>query len=48
MGGGGGYIDAHLLVAVQLTPEAVLWTRDKRLLEVAQELGMGFEEKRVN
>jgi len=47
-GRGVGYIDAHLLVAVQLTPDAVLWTRDKRLREVAQELRMGFEEARPN
>jgi predicted nucleic acid-binding protein len=36
-----GYIDAHLLVAVQLTPEALLWTRDKRLSEIAVKLSLG-------
>lgn len=44
-GRGVGYIDAHLLVAVQLTPETLLWTRDKRLHEVAAELGLVFGER---
>jgi predicted nucleic acid-binding protein len=35
-----GYVDAHLLVAAQLTPGASIWTRDKRLLEVAQRLDL--------
>ena len=35
-----GYVDAHLLAAVRLTAEAALWTRDKRLLNVAAQLGM--------
>lgn len=30
-GSGIGYIDAHLLAAVLLTPASKLWTRDKRL-----------------
>lgn len=30
-----GYIDAHLLAAVRLTPGSVLWTRDKRLAAAA-------------
>ena len=34
-----GYIDACLLAAVQLTPAATLWTRDKRLAEAAERLG---------
>lgn len=37
-----GVIDAHLLAAVQLTPEALLWTRDQRLLGVAQKLSIAF------
>jgi len=37
-----GYIDAHLLVATQLTPETWLWTRDKRLLGVAQRLRLAM------
>ena len=35
-----GYIDAHLLTSVQLTPGASLWTRDKRMFEVASKLGL--------
>jgi predicted nucleic acid-binding protein len=35
-----GYVDAHLMAAVRLTPGAVLWTRDKRLLEPAKRLGL--------
>ncbi|MFA6013522.1 MAG: type II toxin-antitoxin system VapC family toxin [Gallionellaceae bacterium] len=31
-GTGIGYIDAHLLASVRLTPGTLLWTRDKRLL----------------
>lgn len=31
-----GYIDAHLLAAVCLTPGSRLWTRDKRLLAAAE------------
>lgn len=30
-----GYIDAHLLAAVRLTPGSALWTRDKTLRAVA-------------
>lgn len=30
-----GYIDAHLLAAVRLTPGTQLWTRDKRLFSAA-------------
>ena len=30
-----GYIDAHLLAAVRLTPDALLWTHDKRLAAAA-------------
>ncbi|NLS02898.1 PIN domain nuclease [Rhizobium sp. P32RR-XVIII] len=34
-----GYVDAHLLASVLLTPEARLWTRDKRLEKTAWALG---------
>jgi len=34
-----GYIDAHLLTSVRLTPETALWKRDKRL-HAAAALGM--------
>jgi len=35
-----GYIDAHLLAATRLTPGVRLWTRDKRLRDVATRLGI--------
>jgi predicted nucleic acid-binding protein len=43
MGKGIGYIDAHLLASVTLTPAATLWTRDKRLATIAAKLRIGFE-----
>jgi len=39
-GRGIGYVDAHLLAGVRLTAGISLWTRDKRLLAVAEQLGM--------
>lgn len=35
-----GYIDAHLLTAVKLTPGASIWTRDRRLREASTRLGL--------
>lgn len=35
-----GYIDAHLLAAVLLTPGSRLWTRDQRLLAASSRLGV--------
>jgi predicted nucleic acid-binding protein len=35
-----GYIDAHLLAATRLTPGLRLWTRDRRLHDIALRLGM--------
>jgi len=43
-GRGIGYIDVHLLSAVSLNAEARLWTRDKRLRETAEQLGLAFTE----
>ena len=37
-GRGIGYVDAHLLASIRLTPAAVLWTRDQRLHTVADEM----------
>lgn len=37
-----GYIDAHLLASTLLMPGATLWTRDKRLSEVAARLGLSW------
>ncbi len=39
-GVGIGYVDAHLLAAVKLTPGTRLWTRDRRLGVVAERLGV--------
>ncbi len=41
-GCGIGYVDAHLLAAVQLTAGSELWTSDKRLRGVAARLGLAF------
>jgi predicted nucleic acid-binding protein len=37
-----GYIDADLLVATRLTPDAAIWTGDKRLARVAETLNLHF------
>jgi hypothetical protein len=37
-GRGIGWVDAHLLAAVPLTPECLLWTRDRTLNLVAAAL----------
>jgi hypothetical protein len=39
-GTGIGYIDAHLLTSVRLTPEATIWTRDRRMLAAAEQIGI--------
>lgn len=39
-GTGIGYVDAHLLASTLLTPDARLWTRDKRLRAAAERLGV--------
>ncbi|WP_158932598.1 hypothetical protein [Acidisphaera sp. S103] len=39
-GRGVGHVDAHLLAAVRLTAGAGLWTNDRRLHGVADELGL--------
>jgi predicted nucleic acid-binding protein len=41
-GSGIGYIDAHLLAAVRLTPGTLVWTRDKRLLVAGDRLGLSY------
>jgi hypothetical protein len=35
-----GYVDAHLLTAALLTPDTLLWTRDRRLLAVAEKISL--------
>lgn len=45
-GTGIGYVDAHLLASTLLTPDAKLWTRDKGLKRLAEELNLaasGFQ-----
>jgi predicted nucleic acid-binding protein len=39
-GRGVGYVDIHLLAATRLTAGSQLWTLDKRLADVAAQLGM--------
>lgn len=39
-GTGIGYVDAHLLASVLLMPQTRLWTRDRRLRPVAQQLSL--------
>jgi hypothetical protein len=39
-GCGIGYVDAHLLAAARLSEHALLWTRDRRLRQVAASLGL--------
>lgn len=39
MGLGCGFVDAQLIASTMLTPDAALWTRDRRLAEVAAGLG---------
>ena len=40
MGRGIGYVDAHLLASVLLHGAAHLWTRDRRLMEAADSMGL--------
>ena len=41
MGRGIGYVDAHLLAAAAIG-DSLLWTRNKRLREIATELGVDY------
>lgn len=41
-----GAVDAHLLCAVMQDKNVILWTRDKRLRSVAEELGVQCEAER--
>lgn len=38
-----GYVDAQLLAATRLTPDAALWTGDKRLAAAASRLGCAVD-----
>lgn len=39
-GRGVGYVDAHLLASIRLTPGSALWTADVRLRALSEELGL--------
>ena len=41
-GRGIGYVDVHLLASGRLTAGATMWTRDIRLRDVAEELGLAM------
>ena len=38
-----GFVDAHLIASTFITPHTVLWTRDKRLRDVAKTLGLNAD-----
>ena len=43
MGRGIGYIDAHLLASAAMSSTATqLWSKDRRLMEIANELGVAY------
>lgn len=44
MGKGVGYIDIHLLASLAINKHTFLWTRDKRLRLLAEELGLAYHE----
>ena len=46
MGRGVGYVDFNLLASARLS-KAKLWTRDKRLSEVADEFSIRFDEELI-
>ena len=35
-----GFVDAHLIASTLITPHTVLWSRDRRLHDVARTLGL--------
>ena len=37
-----GFVDAHLIAAVLNQPGTMLWTRDRRLHEIAEELDVAY------
>jgi predicted nucleic acid-binding protein len=41
-GRGIGYVDVHLLASARLSAGAQLWTKDTRLRDVAEELGLAL------
>ena len=45
MGRGIGYIDAHLLTSTVMASPARLWSNDRRLMELASELGVAYGQQ---
>jgi predicted nucleic acid-binding protein len=43
-----GYVDVHLLAAGRLTAGASLWTRDRRLQDVAERLALAVRPPRAD
>ncbi len=41
-GTGLGFIDVHLLASALVTPDCLLWSRDKKLAEAAGRLGVAY------
>lgn len=41
-GKGLGFVDIHLLAAISQAKGAVLWTKDRRMLEQAEHLGVAY------
>jgi len=41
-GVGIGYLDAHLLASTRMTPDTILWTRDRRLAAAATSLSINY------
>lgn len=42
-GRGIGYVDAHLLASTLITPEALIWSGDRRLTAVARDLAIAAD-----
>lgn len=42
MGRGVGFVDVHLIAAVLNQPGRMLWTRDRRLHEIAEDLDVAY------
>ena len=45
MGRGIGYVDVHLLASVVLAGDAKIWTRDRRLAFVANDMGLSYGDR---
>ncbi len=43
MGRGLGFIDVHILVSARLTPDALLWTQDRRLHTAAEAFSLAWQ-----